>query len=312
MRKVDINCQDSVLKITTLMIGTGGFNDTEQLHHYFSLLDRYIALGGNCIDTARHYGVSENIIGLWLKERGCRDEMILLTKGGHPDKDNPDQGRLSANDLERDLECSLTALQTDQVDLYALHRDDIRVDVGTIMNTLQQFVTEGKVRAIGVSNWTIERIQAANHYAHKQGLTQFSFNSPGFSLAFAKQAMWPGCVHADPEMLDWHQHSQLPVLAWSPQAGGFFSGKYSPSSQLPEDLARVYADNNNWRRLSRAGELSTSFNQSPSQMALSYVLNQSFPSVAIIGARTKEHIEQAVEAAKANLTQEQISWLTES
>lgn len=309
MNKISIPSKGSQIEITSITLGTGGFLYSDKQDYYHSLLDHYLAIGGNCIDTARHYGASENVIGSWLNKRGCRDDVVLLTKGGHPADKTPSTSRLTPRDLQQDLDESLMALGTSYVDLYALHRDDPDIPVQSIVEQLHQFVVDGKVKSVGVSNWTLERIVEANDYAATHGLTMLSFNSPGFSLARPIEARWPGCVYADPEMIGWHESTKLPLLAWSPQAGGFFSGKYSKAATANHDLYRVYASSDNWERLSRVEELAKHYHTSTSQVALSYVLEQKFPTVAIIGAREIEQLNRAIEAEQLSITREDLEWL---
>lgn len=300
----------ATIRLSRIVLGTGGFYTQKDTDNSFEILDEYLRLRGNCIDTARQYGCSEHIIGEWLKSRNCRNKVSILTKGGHPSLTEPSKSRLSEPDLRADLEESLKNLSTDFVELYALHRDDEDIPVSEIMPTLHLFVKEGKVGAIGTSNWSVERIAAANEYARQHQLTEFSFNSPGFSLAECNRPRWPGCVMADQSMIDWHTTSGKPLFAWSPQASGFFSGKYSPDQTSNQEMVDVYYSDDNWRRYYRACKLAEKLNVSTIQVALAYVCNQPFPSFAIVGARTKQQLQQAVQASEIGLDDQAQQWLT--
>ena len=170
MKKITIT--DSVA-ITDITLGAGVLNSPEK----DEILDGYIALGGNCFDTARVYedGRSDVLLGQWIKSRRNRQAIVLCAKGCHPK--SPDAmhiSRLTPADIRGDLEISLQAIGTDYADLYLLHRDNPRMPVEAIMPVLHQLVTEGKALAVGASNWTAGRINEANQFAVKNGLTPFS------------------------------------------------------------------------------------------------------------------------------------------
>ena len=122
---------------------------------------------------------SEEVIGRYMQERGNREQLVILTKGAHPDQTGP---RVNKKAIQADLSDSLMKLGTDYIDLYALHRDDPSVSVGEIIEVLNEHVRSGVVRAIGVSNWSWQRIKEANEYAAANGLVGFSFSSPNLKL----------------------------------------------------------------------------------------------------------------------------------
>lgn len=271
-------------------------------------LDAFLAIGGNSIDTAHIYcgGQSEEVIGRYMKERGNRDELVILTKGAHHDKNGP---RVSKKDIQHDLTISLERLQTDFIDMYALHRDDPAVPAGEIIEALNEHVAAGTVGAIGVSNWTWQRIQEANDYAAANGLTGFSFSSPNFSLAKANEPFWAGCVSADAETAAWHEKSQLPLFSWSSQARGFFTGRFTPEVRDNADLVRVFYSDDNWERLERAKQLASDKQVTAIQIALAYVLNQPFPTCALIGAQSVEELRSCDEGSLIQLTRQELDFL---
>jgi aryl-alcohol dehydrogenase-like predicted oxidoreductase len=272
------------------------------------VLDRFLALGGNTIDTAHVYrkGESEETIGRWLKERGNRQKVVILTKGAHHNADGP---RVNPEAIASDLELSLERLQTDYVDLYALHRDDTTIPVSVIIDTLNKHIADGRIHTIGASNWTHERLQEANDYAASQGLAGFTFSSPNLSLAKPNEARWPGCISADADTCAWHQQTGLPLLSWSSQAGGFFTGRFAPERQDDKEMVRVYYSEANWKRLRRAEQLAEEKGVSTVQISLAYVLNQPFPSAALIGAQNREEQLSCFEGAKIRLTADEVEWL---
>lgn len=272
------------------------------------VLDRFISIGGNTIDTAHNYcgGESEVAIGQWLKERNNRDSVVILTKGAHPKGDGP---RVNPHDIQEDLLTSLERLGTDYIDLYALHRDDTNVPVKVIIDALNEHIAAGRIKAIGVSNWGTDRIQEANEYAAATGLTGFTFSSPNLSLAKPNEPFWPGCVSVDETDAAWYEANQMPVLSWSSQARGFFTGRFTPEDRSNEDLVRVFYSDANWQRYARAEQLAKEKGVSQIQIALAYVLNQAYPTSAIIGAQNEQELMSCRDGAEIVLTAEERNWL---
>lgn len=293
--------------ISKLVMGTDYFTP-DIIDKVTEVLNDFIKVGGNTIDTAHVYagGKSEQAIGIWLDENNTRDDVILLTKGGHPNQSGP---RVNKQAIDEELEISLDRLKTDYVELYALHRDDPNVHVGEILEILNEHVESGKIGAFGGSNWTPARLEEANRYAEKNGLIGFSFSSPNLSLAKAQEPYWPDCVSLDNGMLAWHEKTNLPVFSWSAQARGFFTGRYSPDDHSNADLVRVFYNDDNWERYRRAEQLANEMGVETIQISLAYVLNQPFPTTAIIGAQNAKEMVSCQQAAKITLTDEQLEWL---
>lgn len=302
-----IHIQGSPKPVSRLMKGSDYF-----FHHSYDKaaanLDAFLAIGGNSIDTAHIYcgGQSEEVIGRYMQERGNREQIVILTKCAHHDQNGP---RVNKEAIRADLTASLERLQTDYVDLYALHRDDPSVPAGEVIEILNEHVKSGAVRAIGVSNWTWQRIQEANDYAAANGLVGFTFSSPNLSLAKANEPFWSGCVSADAETCAWHEERQFPLLSWSSQARGFFTGRFSPEIRDNADLVRVFYSDDNWERFERAKQLAAKKNVSAIQIALAYVLNQPFPTCALIGAQTAEELQSCDAGSLIQLTKEELEWL---
>ncbi|MDQ0660193.1 aldo/keto reductase [Paenibacillus sp. W2I17] len=271
-------------------------------------MDAFLSIGGNTVDTAHIYcgGQSEEVLGRYMKERGNRDQIVILTKGAHHDQNGP---RVNADAIRSDLMESLERLQTDHVEMYALHRDDPNTPVSVILEALNEHIESGKIGAIGASNWTWQRLEEANAYAAASGLKGFTFSSPNLSLAKANEPFWEGCVSADAETLAWHEQTKLPLLSWSSQARGFFTGRFTPEVRDNEDLVRVFYSDDNWERLHRAEQLANSKKTSPIQIALAYVLNQTFPTCALIGAQNQAELLSCDEGSRITLTPAEITWL---
>lgn len=294
-------------KVSQLIMGSDFFHP-DRIEEVSQLLDQYVAIGGNAIDTAYIYvgGNSEKAIGMWLQARNNREEMIIWTKGAHPNQDGP---RVSREAIHEELMISLERLQTDYVDMYALHRDDPNVHVGLIIEALNEHVEAGRIRAFGGSNWTHQRLQEANDYAAKHGLQGFSFNSPNFSLAKAKEPYWTGCITADAETVAWHTETQMPLLSWSSQARGFFTGHFTREDHSNAELVRVFYNDANWDRYDRAQQMAQEKGATTIEIALAYVLNQSFPTCALVGPKNQAEMVSCLRGTQISLTAEECAWL---
>lgn len=304
MKRIKIQGLDKTC--TQLILGCAGHYKPHNYEWASGMLDAYVKNGGNTLDMARHYSGSEQTVGRWIQERGNREQIVILTKGAHHDDNGP---RVNPQAIRDDIFKSLEMLQTDYIDLYALHRDDQAVPVGPIMEALNEQLAAGRVKAIGASNWTLRRIQEANEYASAHGLVGFTFNSPNLSLAKPNEPMWPGCVSADDEACAWHEHNQFPLLSWSSQAGGFFTGLYAPDKFDNEDMVRVYYSEANWERYRRAGQLAKEKGCTTIDIALAYVVNQPFPIGALIGPAKLEELESSVRALQIQLSRNELDWL---
>lgn len=294
-------------KVSTLILGGDWFYKNNR-ETWEEVADEYLALGGTTIDTAHIYcgGESEIVLGDWMKARNNREQVVILTKGAHHNKDGP---RVNKACIDSELATSLERLQTDYIDLYALHRDDINIPVSHIMDALNEHVSAGRIRAIGVSNWTVDRIQEANEYAVANGLVPFTFSSPNLSLAKQNEPRWTGCVTVYEEDAKWYEAHQMPLLSWSSQAGGFFTGRFSPDFLEDKEMVRVYYSDANWERLRRAEELAAAKGATPIQIALAYVLGQPFPTCALIGTRSMSELRSSYEGSKVTVTPEEVRWL---
>jgi aryl-alcohol dehydrogenase-like predicted oxidoreductase len=265
--------------LSPLVLGTMVLS-TADLEAGAALLDEYVRLGGNVIDTARVYGdgESERALGAWLERRAdIRDELVVVSKGAHPDGARK---RVTPADIEHDLHDSVERLRG-PVDLYLLHRDDPSVPVGPIVECLNEHRDAGRIRAFGTSNWTTSRIDEANAYAAAHGLEGFCLSSQHLSLAQQNEEHWPDTRSAnDPAIHDWHVRTQTPLLAWSSLARGYFAGRDDG------DVARVYDSAANRERRRRAREVGRRLGLSAAQVALAWVLHQPYPVYAAVGVRT--------------------------
>jgi predicted dehydrogenase/aryl-alcohol dehydrogenase-like predicted oxidoreductase len=270
-----------------------------------AMLDAYYQAGGNCIDTAHVYR-SEQTVGEWIRLRGVRGDLVVIGKGGRDAAGTPTG--ISAQLLE-----TLDAMQLDYLDLYLMHTDNLSVPVGELVECLDTHRRAGRIRAYGGSNWSPQRLEAANDYARAHGMAPFAASSPNLSLAVWNEPMWPGCVSAaDRGSRDWYARTRLPLFAWSSQATGFFSGRYEVANrEAPgtERVAKTWFNEGNFERLARVRELAQRRRVTPSQVALAWVLSQPFPTFALVGPQTVDELNELLPAAALTLTGQEVSWL---
>jgi predicted dehydrogenase/aryl-alcohol dehydrogenase-like predicted oxidoreductase len=282
-----------------------GVDNQEDIAYASMMLDAFFERGGNAFDTAYVYGNGkhETLLGQWMANRGVREQVVILDKGAHTPFCTPE-------DLTRQLLISLERLQTDYVDIYMLHRDNPQVPVGEFVDVLNEHQRAGRIRIFGGSNWTIERIEAANAYAAQHGLRGFSAISNNFSLARMVQPPWEGCLSANaPEFRAWLTRTQMPLFPWSAQARGFFLDDTSPEFNADPERVRCWFSEDNFERLRRARELAKRYNVLPINVALAYVLHQPFPTFPIIGPRTLRELLTSLPALGLHLTADELRWL---
>ncbi len=274
------------------------------LPHVSVLFDEFFARGGNCFDTAYIYGggLSERALGQWIANRGIREQVVILDKGAHTPNCYPEA-------MSTQLMESLERMQTDYVDIYLLHRDNPEVEVGEFVDVLNEHHAAGRIRAFGGSNWSLERVDAANEYAKSKGLVGFTAVSNNFSLARMVEPVWDGCIAAsDPASIAWFEETRIPLLAWSSLGRGFFvSG--DPNDESDQVLVKSWYSEDNFRRLERAKELAAKRGVEPVMIAMAYALNQPFPVFPLFGPATLEELRISLSALDTELTPEEVAWL---
>jgi len=307
---------------SSISFGTGLMGSSINREHSFQLLDKFVEMGGNFIDTAHVYGdwvpggksLSEKTIGMWAKERGVRNEIIIGTKGAHPALSSMRIPRLSHDEIVNDLNESLKFLQTDYIDLYWLHRDDPNRPVADILETLNEQVAAGKIRYLGCSNWKIQRIREAMQYASEHGLKCFVGNQMMWSLAVPNidALVDKTIVIMDKEGMEFHKETHLAAIPYSSQAKGFFT-KMSKGNvtQLNEGIKETYYNEENMRRLKRVQKLADDLSRSVTETALSYLISQPFTTIPIVGCRTVEQLTDSLKAGDLVLDPDMVKYLEE-
>jgi aryl-alcohol dehydrogenase-like predicted oxidoreductase len=303
--------------VSRIVQGTTPINSKE-LDFSFKLLDDVFEQGVTTFDTAHVYGSGDNerTVGQWFNDRGVRDQIVLIAKGAHL---NRDRKRVTPFDIEADIHDSLARFKTDYFDIYLLHRDDPEVPVGPIVEKLHEYHEKGIIGIYGGSNWTVERVKEANEYAEKHGLQPFKASSPNFSLADQIKEPWSGCISISGpgKAADraWYQANQMPLFTWSSMAGGFFSGRFrrdnldSFSDYNDKVVLDAYCYETNFERLDRAEQLAAEKGVSVAQIAVAYIFNQPLNIFALIASRSGDELRQNVEAMELPLTQAEIDWL---
>lgn len=292
------------LEVSSICLGGGSFGSKLTKKQSYEVLDRYVALGGNFIDTAKVYcswipgmeRISETVIGTWLKERGNANDLVIATKGAHYNFDTPNVSRVSREDVYMDLDESRKILGMDTIDFYWLHRDDESKEIGEIIDFMEQLVQEGKIRYYGASNYSVERLKEAEAYAKQHGKQGFSAVSNQWSLASKRneaieaEKKESSLITTSYEQYCWHVDSKKPLVPYSATAEGFFYKMYQDGRRLDmnnrvnkqEEVSVYWTDRNmmiynDMLRLNR--ELGLSF----ISMSIAYLLNQPFEVYPVCG-----------------------------
>ena len=309
MKKLRVGDVDlSALCLSAAAFGTGVRGDA-----MFRLYDDFREAGGNFFDTAHCYcfwseggaGSSERALGECLRRSGDREQVFIGTKGGHPavlPKYPRPAAYLAPEVIASDVQESLERLGVERIDLYFLHRDDPRVPVEEILSALNAEADRGRIRCLGASNWSTCRIEAANVFAAQHGLRGFAASQPQWNLASPNPPSDPTMKFITPDDEAWHVRHQIPVVAYSPTACGYFaSDDPSTSRAFDNPVSRA--------RHRRARQLAAELGATPNQIALAWLMAQPFPVIPILGTTKREHLADALAAASVPLSPEQARWL---
>lgn len=298
-------------KSSRMILGTAYFGDGIEEKDAFSLMDRFVEMGGTHIDTARLYadGRSEEIVGRWVRARKAFDIQVS-TKGGFPKAESPDVGRLSDKEIREDLDKSLKATGFDCIDFYWLHQDDEKRSAGEITETLNALVKEGKIRAFGVSNWTTERVEESNRYAEEHGIMKISASQMRFNPAVMNEdGKIAHLVGMDKESFIYYKEKNIPVVAYSSQAKGFFSKMAETGEDSLSDKAKKrYLNEENAKTLAVLIKLAKEHGISVASLICSAFCSFTEPEVfPLIGGRKLSQIEDSVKGADTLISKEELS-----
>lgn len=221
--------------------------------------------------------------------------------------------------MRADLKKSLSALGTDYIDIYLLHRDDLSVPAGTVVEELNALHSEGRIGAFGGSNWTHRRIEEANEYAYKRGLIPFAVSSPNYSLARQYGDPWGGgvsiCGEEGAAAREWYAACGMPVIAYSSLARGVLSGRiksgeFERAGKIFDKITlKGYVSEENFLRLRRCEELAKRPGASVAQVALAYVLCGKMNAFAVVSCSSSNRLRDNAGAADIGLTAEELEWL---
>lgn len=309
------------LEVSRLAMGTAQFGSGLPKEQAFGQLDVYVSLGGNMIDTAHAYGnwipgldsPSEETVGEWLKKSGKRNQVIISTKGGHPEMSDMTVMRVNIQELEKDLEASLRKLNTDYVDLYFLHRDDPAVPVEELLGWLEKKTREGKIRYYGCSNWGLLRMKEAQEAAKRNGFHGFACNQAMGCLADVHpETLPPSNVVMDEEIRAYHRQTQLSFMAYMALARGYFLLRLS-DAPINQESRDNYTAPSNERIVAKLRELAGT-EYSVLDFCYQYLVQQKFPTLPIAGFENVAQLEQAVRSVECDMPEEllaQVSCLKE-
>jgi aryl-alcohol dehydrogenase-like predicted oxidoreductase len=303
------------LRVSRLCLGSNMFGTALDQGRINAVLDKFTALGGNFIDTARSYGdwipdapagASERAIGTWLKTQR-REDVVVATKGGFFDLRAGDyRPRANPADIGKDLAESLDHLQTDVIDFYWLHSDDEAVPAGELVDALIGAQGAGKIRAFGASNWSPERLAQAQAYAASRGHAGFAAIQPFWGLAVpnAEAAAAQGYGRYYDQA---YAQLDLPVIPYAGQSRGVFS-KLADGGEasLPEALAAMYLNDANRARLPRVEAKARALGVSVNAVVLAWLVNQPRLTVPIIGASRPDQLDDAFSALTLALSPDEV------
>jgi aryl-alcohol dehydrogenase-like predicted oxidoreductase len=305
------------LTVSELCMGAMTFGRETSESDSHAIMDRFVELGGNFIDTADVYtrGVSEEIVGRWLKTKN-RDDMVIATKVRFPMGDGPNDRGVSRKHIMAGVENSLRRLDTDYIDLYQVHCWDRGTPLEETLSTLDALVRSGKVRYIGTSNYNGWQLQKAIDLSNRMGWEPYTCLQPQYNL-LVRQTEW--------ELVEVCLNEGVGIIPWSPLRGGWLSGKYRRGMDAPPAGTRLerastegwseawenYANETTWAIIDVLLAIAEEVDKTPAQVALNWLLRKPGVTAPIIGARTMQQLEDNMAATGWALTPEQVQRLDE-
>ncbi|GAC1365100.1 MAG: aldo/keto reductase [Ktedonobacteraceae bacterium] len=303
------------LDVSVLCLGGNVFGWTIDEPTSFAVLDAFMAGGGNFIDTADVYsawapgnsgGESEVVLGRWIAARKNRDKIILATKVGNRMANDPKKEGLARSYIIQAVEDSLRRLQTDYIDLYQSHRDDEHTPQEETLDTFNDLIKQGKVRALGASNYTAQRLAEALHISAQKGYARYECLQPPYHLANRatyEQDLEPLC-----------REQEIGVISYSSLASGFLTGKYRAGKELPgspraQGIQRNYMNERGFAILEEVEKVARQHNATSGQVALAWIMARPGITAPIASATSVEQTHELLQAAELALTDEDIAGL---
>lgn len=306
---------NSDISISNIALGGNVFGWTIDEERSFQILDSFVGHGFNFIDTANMYsawvpgnqgGESETIIGNWVHSRGNRDKVVLATKVGMPMGDSS-QG-LKKSYILAQVEDSLRRLRTDYIDLYQSHQDDASTPMEETLEAYDELVRSGKVRAIGASNFTAERLAASLELSESRGFPSYVSLQPHYNLMERKDYE----TNLEPLVLE----KGLAVIPYYSLASGFLTGKYRSLADLSKSArgggVKPYLEGHGPAVLSALDKVSAEHSTSLATVALAWLIARNSISAPIVSATTTAQLEEILGSSTLELSQEQIRLLNEA
>ncbi len=302
------------LQVSNVCLGTMQFGWTADEQASFSVMDAFLAAGGNFLDTADIYsnwapghggGESEEIIGRWLQSRGNRDRLVIATKLRGKMWDGADGEGLSRSHVVRAVEDSLRRLQIETIDLYQCHWPDESTPIEDTLRAFEELIASGKVRYIGGSNYTATQLDGALHAASASGLPHFVSLQPHYNLVHRREyedALESLCAR-----------ERLGVIPYSPLAGGFLTGKYRKGRPLPKSqrAGRIkgYMNERGFRVIEALDGVADARGVAVGAAALAWMLAKPTITAPIIGANSVEQLNDLLPAGDLALTADEVAAL---
>lgn len=306
---------NSGINIAPFIFGGNVFGWTIDEPTSFTLLDAFVDLGLDCIDTADVYsrwvpgnkgGESEIIIGNWLKKTGKRNQVVIATKVGNSmDASNPNKN-LSKEYIIKAAEDSLKRLQVDHIDLYQSHNDDPSTPIQETLEAYEQLIKEGKVRAIGASNFTADRLSESLKTSVKLGLPTYVSLQPEYNL-YDREG-----YEKDLEPLC--RENNIGVITYYSLASGFLSGKYRSEADLHKSKRgagiKKYLNDRGQRILKALDDVANNYSTTPATVALAWVIARPGVTAPIASATSVSQLQELAKAVTLNLPTQVIDDLT--
>jgi aryl-alcohol dehydrogenase-like predicted oxidoreductase len=305
---------NSGIKLYPLAFGGNVFGWTVAESVAFTLLDAFVAAGFSLIDTAdvysrwvpgHHGGESETVIGKWLKRSGKREKVVIATKVGK--EMGPNRKGLSKAYILRAVEDSLGRLQTDYIDLYQSHADDPESPLEETLEAYAQLIREGKVRVIGASNYTADRLDQALQVSETQGYPAYQSLQPLYNLydrAGYERELEPLC-----------RKKSLGVISYFSLASGFLTGKYRSEADVAKsarrDMVSKYLNERGLRILETLDRVAQQHDATPATVALSWLINRPGLTAPIASATNLDQLSELIEATKFKLNPSSIDLLNQ-